>query len=359
LSSHGGDFLKNVVIVGAGLAGCVVAKQLADNGIPVTIIEKSHQIGGKVRTYGCKATDKCQNCGVCLTGGLWSYVSGHPEIDIMLESEIEDITGETDNFSVWVKPVIRSQSIKSAQSKKSAQLTESDPGKNKLLESVSSIVICTGFKKTSRTFSSHLHIEGTTGLLTGTQIEEIMLNRTKTDLFEKTPESIAFIQCTGSRDQNEGGLYCSKVCCSYSTRAAKVILEYYPECKITFFYMELQNVESGNFYKGLQELGISFIKCRPLRITGGSPVMIEYDDPSEGIKSESFDLAVLSEGIHANDENNRLAEMFNLNINKDGFLITPNPGNGIYTAGCAKEIMKIDETCSDAITIAQNIIMNR
>jgi len=51
--------MARVLIVGAGVAGCTVAYTLAEHGALVTLLEKSDTIGGKVRTYGCKATDKC------------------------------------------------------------------------------------------------------------------------------------------------------------------------------------------------------------------------------------------------------------------------------------------------------------
>jgi heterodisulfide reductase subunit A len=217
-------------------------------------------------------------------------------------------------------------------------------------------VVSTGFESQSSGFSSHLHINNTKGIITGTELEEVMLKRTNSGLFEKTPSGVAFIQCLGSRDQNEGGLYCSRVCCSYSTRAAKVIRGYYPECNITFFYMELQNVEAGNFFEGLRELGMEFIKCRPLKITGGDPVTIEYDDPSGGSASKEFDLVVLSDGIHAGAGNDRLAEVCRLGQDKDGFLHEVDAGSGIYVTGCAKAPMKIDEAHADATEVAGKIL---
>ena len=338
--------MNRVVVIGAGLAGCIIAKHLADFGIRVTMIEKSHQIGGKVKTYGCKAVDKCQNCGVCLTGGLWDRVMNHPEINIELNTNVENISGLPGNINVSVK-----------KSKPNRNNDFNSKNKESInIESASAVAVCTGFEESPEISPFHLHINSTTGLLTGVQLEEVMLNRTNVKLFENPPASVAFIQCLGSRDQNEGGLYCSKVCCSYSTRAAKVIREYYPDCTITFFYMELQNVESGNYYTGLRDLGIDFIKCRPLKVTGGDSVTVEFDDPSEGIKSKTFDMVVLSEGIHANNDNDRLAELCGFNQDQDGFLHTVNIESGIYTAGCAKSPMKIDETCSDALLIAQTII---
>ena len=322
--------MAKVLVVGAGVSGCTVAYTLAERGVSVTLFEKSDRIGGKVRSYGCKAVDgRCQNCGVCLTTGLWEKVENHPMISLKCQGE----TLSTDTFDA--------------------------------------VVVSTGFERYTGPSSlpSHLHIENTAGLMTGTELEKLLLERTKTNLFEKMtgfkdpPSSVAFIQCVGSRDINEGGIYCSRVCCSYSTRAAKLIRSYYPDCEIVFFYMEMQNVEGGNYFTGLCELGIEFINCRPISISGGEPVVVEYDSSIDGeghgIKSREFDIVVLSDGIHANSENDKLAEVYGLSQDKDGFLYAAdNFGSrcNVYVTGTARAPMKIDEAHADSLAVAGKIL---
>ena len=339
--------MAQVVVAGAGVSGCTVAYTLAENGVEVVLVEKTGKIGGKVCTYGCKAVEKCQNCGVCLTTGLWEKVSAHRNISVYTNSVIKDVTGEAGDFNIRVTGSEDSE-IQGEWS----------------FTGVDAIVVGTGFKNRENSLSSHIHIEGTNGLITGTELEELMYSRTRTGLFNngliktgliKTESrSIAFIQCAGSRDKNENGLYCSRVCCSYSTRTAKVIRSYYPECEIVFFYMELQNVESGDYYSGLRELGMEFINCRPSGIKcgePGTPVTVIYDDvPRE------FDLVVLSDGIHADESNGLIAGVCRLGQDKDGFLFEANNDSGIYVTGCVKRPMKIDEAYADAISTAGRIL---
>jgi len=311
--------LVRILVLGAGVSGCAAAFTLASGGYEVVLIEKTDRIGGRVRTYGCKAVDRCQNCGVCLTVGLWDKVSTHPNIQVMTNIEVLDI------LDLKGKPGRYSVNVVSDQSEQT-------------INDINAIIVSTGFDSRSDVFPAHLHIDTTDGLMTGSTLEELLLKRTRTGLFEHAPESVAFIQCLGSRDKNDGGLYCSRVCCSYSTRAAKLIRSYYPDCKIVFYYMELQNVESGDFYAGLQELGIEFIKCRPSEIT------------------DSFDLVVLSDGIHAGVDNDRIAEVCRLGIDKDGFLRSVGEGSCIYVCGCARAPMKIDEAYADAVAVANKIL---
>ena len=322
------------LVIGAGLAGCTTALQMANLGMDVILVEKNDEIGGRVRRFGCKATEKCNNCGVCLTGNLWSSVEKNPKIEICLSSAIVDFSGQRGDFSATV-------------------LTKD--GK-RFLSRLDAVVVCTGFEKSSSNNVAHLQLEGTEGIILGSQIEEIMLNRTKEKVLKSTPKSIAFIQCFGSRDKKEGADYCSRVCCSYSTRAARVFRYYYPDCEIALMYMELQNVSNKGCYKELSDKNVEFIKCRPLKIKGGKPVTIQFDDPSEGLKSRDFDLVVLSEGIHPSSDNQDIAALFELAQDEYGFMHALNDSEGIYVAGCAKKPMKIDETYADSLSIARMAI---
>ena len=59
------------------------------------------------------------------------------------------------------------------------------------------------------------------------------------------PESVAFIQCVGSRDESLGHLWCSRACCGYALRLAGLIKEMLPQCGISFFYMDLPALRAG------------------------------------------------------------------------------------------------------------------
>jgi len=120
--------------------------------------------------------------------------------------------------------------------------------------------------------------------------------------------------------------------------------------------MELQCVEIGDYFNSLRELGVEFIKCRPLKITGGTPVSVEYDDPSKGITNREFDLVVLSGGIYAGTDNTFLAEILKLGQDSDGFLQSVGNDSGIYVTGCARAPMKIDEAHADSLSVAGMIL---
>lgn len=329
--------MAQVVVVGAGLAGCAAALELAAGGASVALLEREGSVGGRVRKYGCKATDKCNNCGLCLVGGLWEKVENHPSIEILTDTRVVDVKGGPGNYDLTLD------------------------GAGPLL-GVPAVLVATGFEAGANIAGTggtlaQLHIEGTEGLVTGTELEELLLRRDAYGLFQDAPDSVAFIQCFGSRDKKEDAFFCSKVCCAYSTRAARVIRQVYPACEIAFFYMELQAVTNTDTFAELQELGVEFIPFRPVRIKGGHPALVEYEDIEAGMKLRAFDKVILSEGIHPPQDAARTADLFGLQQDPRGFLRrVPGKEDGVHLAGCARTPFKIEESYADGRTAARQVL---
>jgi len=329
--------MSQALIIGGGLAGCTAALEIADGGFNVTLLEKTGRIGGKVRNYGCKATSRCNNCGLCLAGDLWDRIEHHEKIRILTEVDLKDVMGSKGDFKV----VIRNKDGAGT------------------LSGITAIVVSIGFDEFSSISSGSLEYNPEKGIISGYDMEKLIARRGKTGIFSEPPMSVAFVQCYGSRDVQEKTPYCSRVCCGYSTRAARVLRQYCPETKIVFFYMDLQRVEEGNYFETLVNDNIEFVRCRPVKIISGKIARIAYEQPGvSGIIEREFDLIVLSEGIHPSCDTDRIAELFMLGIDKNGFLkyVKDGDNTGIYLIGCASGPKKIEEVRSEALTTAREII---
>jgi len=42
--------MQSCIVVGAGLSGLVAAQTLSDAGVRVTVLEREHKVGGRMRT---------------------------------------------------------------------------------------------------------------------------------------------------------------------------------------------------------------------------------------------------------------------------------------------------------------------
>ncbi len=329
--------MAHILVIGGGLSGCAAALELAAGGQDVIIIEKAPRIGGKVFEFGCKASEGCNNCGVCLTGGLWESVEHNDRIQVLTDTRITDAAGGKGDFCVAFE----------------------GPKGRGLISEISAVIVAIGFERAGGASFSNLQLEGTSNVISGFELEKIMLGRKKESVLPENYSSIAFIQCFGSRDVQEKAFYCSRVCCAYSTRMAKVLKHCYPELKITFFYMDMQYVKQGKYYEEMRQEGIEFIRCRPVMIKGGAPASVFYEHPETGETAEGkFGLVVLSEGIHPPCDAEVVAELFMLGVGEGGFLKYVREGKetGVYLAGCASGPKRIEESYSEAVATAGQLL---
>lgn len=111
---------------------------------------------------------------------------------------------------------------------------------------VGAIILCTGFKQLNPNLIKPYHYKDCPNVVTGLEFERISsasgpyLGRIARPSDLKKPERIAFIQCVGSRDKMYGKNYCSSVCCKYTVKDAIVALEHEPDLDITIFFMDMR-----------------------------------------------------------------------------------------------------------------------
>ncbi|SFM64343.1 FAD-dependent oxidoreductase [Thermodesulforhabdus norvegica] len=134
----------------------------------------------------------------------------------------------------------------------------------------------------------------------------------------KAPRRIAWIQCVGSRDRAIGREYCSAVCCMYAIKQALITKEHHPEVETAIFFIDIRAVGKGfeSYYERARGQGVRFIRSAVSRIIETPEdrcLEITYADDTENpanpsVKTEKFDLVVLSVGLEPNhkDSGSRL-----------------------------------------------------
>jgi heterodisulfide reductase subunit A len=118
----------------------------------------------------------------------------------------------------------------------------------------------------------------------------------------KEPDSIAYVQCAGSRDKTLGVEYCSRVCCMYAIKQAMLLSGALPLADITIYYMDIRTFGKGyeQFYQNAQAMGIEFVKGKIAHISedeAHNPIVrVELIDEGR-IVERQHDLVVLSVGM--------------------------------------------------------------
>ena len=85
----------------------------------------------------------------------------------------------------------------------------------------------------------------------------------------RVPDNIAYVLCTGSRDETVDNPLCSKICCMYSIKQNQLIMGALPIADVTVYYMDVRAVGKGydEFYEQSKAMGANFVRGRISEIT--------------------------------------------------------------------------------------------
>ena len=396
---------KDVLVIGGGVAGIAAALDLADAGHHVYLVERRPTIGG----YMALLTDvfPTNDCSICVLGPKMSEVFNHPDITLYTYAEVLGVEGSVGNFTVSgvrraryvdtslckgcinecadVCPVEVPSEYDFGIGKRKAiyvpypqavplaacvdpeacigctRCMEACPTKAINLEqkpedfkiNVGAIIVATGWQPFDAARKEEYGFGRFRDVITTLQMER-MLNAsgpTKGEVVRPSTgqiaQSIAFLQCVGSRDATVGNIYCSRICCMASLKNAQLVKEKYPETDITIYYIDIRACGEGyeEFYVRAQRLGINFVRARISRIDQvDGEIYLIYEDTQTGeMKRVKHDMAVLSIGLEPDQNADVLGNLLGLSRRPDRFFEIAHPKmrpveahiDGVFIAGCA------------------------
>ena len=178
------------------------------------------------------------------------------------------------------------------------------------------------------------------------------------------PRKIAFIQCVGSRDSQLGNNYCSAACCMYSIKEAVIANEHVPtELESTIFYMDIRayGKEFDAYYnRAREEYGTKFVRSRVANVQEDpltNDLFVHYVKEGK-LKTEEFDMVVLSVGMRPPKNVEKLTEVFGIKLNRYGFCQTATfspvetSESGIFVCGAFAAPKDIPESVAQASAVA-------
>nr|CAJ31161.1 Quinone-interacting membrane-bound oxidoreductase complex subunit B (QmoB) [uncultured sulfate-reducing bacterium] len=272
---------KDIMVVGGGVTGMTAAKSAAAAGYNVTLVEKEDHLGGWASKFK-------------------SVFPKHPPYRDLEESGFEKLVGEVEaDERITVHKSTRVEKTAGQPGKFSVALQNG--GETKEI-TVGSIILASGWKPYAAEKLTHLGHGCSPDVITNVQLEEMVSNGgIKRPSDGKAIDSIAFIQCAGSRDSDHLP-YCSSVCCRVSLKQAMYVRQQYPDAKIYVIYKDIRSpAQYELFYARVQEdEGVFLTKGEIAGVTKDSDgkIAIEVEETllGEDIKIKA-DMVVLATGM--------------------------------------------------------------
>ncbi len=178
---------------------------------------------------------------------------------------------------------------------------------------------------------------------------------------QKEPRRIAILQCVGSRDAQAGNEHCSAVCCMQAAKDAIIVNEHLKDARTTVFYMDLRayGKDFDKFVDRAREKhDTRFVRGRVSSIEnaddGTDNLIVRYAPDGGEVKSEEFDLVVLSVGLEPSATAVLTASNLGIGVDNRGFAVTgpyapvSSDRKGVFVCGSVSGPKDIPESVMEA-----------
>ncbi|MBN8216353.1 MAG: CoB--CoM heterodisulfide reductase iron-sulfur subunit A family protein [Spirochaetes bacterium] len=414
----------HTLVIGAGIAGLQAALDLAEQGRQVVLVEKNPSIGG--RMISLSKVYPTLDCASCITTPRMASVAHHPLIHTLTYTEVLGVAKNEDGTfrahlrkkpryieedkcigckrceevcPVYIRddfehqlgakkaisipftnaipqfPVLEPQSCTWCGACANAcpvDCIDFTQESRDLFVEVDAVLLATGFQLTPIDAKAQYGGGKLRNVISSLQGERLLAphgpyGRVLRPSDGKVPDSIAFVQCAGSRDASLGVPYCSRVCCMYAIKQAMLLSGSLPTADITIYYMDIRAFGKGYeaFYQNAKAMGINFVKAKVGRIReiedGNLALRIERQEGTAQPEEAQHDLVILSLGLTPQWNPGQLA--WEVKTASDGFVATPgaplDPAattqDGVFACGTATGPKDIVDSIMEAGNAATEV----
>ncbi len=375
---------REILIVGAGIAGITAALQLGYLGFKVHVVEKKPSIGGNM----AKLTKvfPTLDCAQCILTPRMAEVGRNPNVNLLTYAEVEVVSGRPGNFNVkiFMKPrgvdvdKCRSCSVcakvcpvtvpdkfneglserkaayiefpqavpsayvidfnactkcgKCEQICPSKAINLEDKGKTVDLN-VGAILMATGYELYDARKLENYGYGTYKDVITMMDLERLTSASGPTSGYVKRADGsnvgrISIVLCAGSRDKNHIP-YCSRICCMYALKQA-FVLKKMLGIDVHVYYTDIRATGKGyeELYWRDQEAGVVFVRGKVAEVwksRNGKLVVLAEDTFTGNVTEEEFDLVALATPMVPPSGLKELAEKMKLSLGEDGFVQEKHP----------------------------------
>jgi len=425
-----GVFVKKAMVIGGGIAGISASIDLGNAGYDVIMVERLPSIGG--RMLQLSETFPTLDCAQCTLTPKTVETGQHSRIKLLTYSEVDEVEGRAGDFMVRVrrkaayvdwekctgcglcqekcpsknssefdrgmglgkaiytlspqavpnKPVINPSNCRYFLEKKCRVCEKVCPigaidyeQKDRFVEErVGAIIVAVGFDLISKESFGEYGYGEVADVIDGLAFERLnsasgpTTGEIRRPSDGKIPKEVVFIQCTGSRDPERYMPYCSRVCCMYTAKHARLYKHKVHDGQAYIFYMDIRSTGKGYeefIQQGMEEEGILYLRGRVSRIfRDGEKVVVWGVDTLIGRKVEvSADMVILATAMIPQKDTKDLAKKLGIAADDYGFLTevqrklrpVETEVEGIYIAGCAQGPKDIADAVAHASAAASKV----
>ncbi len=393
-------------VLGAGVAGLRAARDLAQAGIEVALVEKTAALGGNVAKLD-RLFPNQESAGE-LIGRLVDEVLHDERITLYTLASIDRAEGYVGNFTLHLRQKAGGVVVDRAARLNgrtigayrpfegfmigdhgAAEEGQNGDDERAVVIEAGALVVATGFEHYTPTKGEYGY-ERLPQVVTLPDFIELMAGVEPGSRLEhdgRPIKSVGFIHCVGSRQvegvnkpQADGEIneYCSRVCCTATLAAICDLQEKCPGVAVYDFYQDIRAYGRGHeeYYEKASKGGAVFVRfagAEPPAVAkapAGDPCLVTVrckDGLTWGEEVEAgVDLLVLAVGMTPSDVST-LVDSLKLPVGTDRFLLEVHPKlrpvelavNGVLVAGASqgpKDVTEATATASAAAAKAMTLL---
>jgi len=295
--------IRAALVIGGGIAGIQAATDLAVQGFPTVLVEKTGQLGGRLAEPHLKHLYPNMRLAADVLKKKIKRLE-QSGARVLLNTEVDAVSGYVGNFE--------------------AALT----GETNETIQIGAIILATGadlYDPTGQYGYGKLK-----GVITSEEFEQALFEHETPLVDGEKPKSAAIILCVGSRtEEHFGG--CSRYCCPTGIKQAIMLAE--QGIDVTIFNRDIRTVSTGaeELYRQARGMGVLFVRIKE----GHTPEVLGekgvqavrcHDSLLDKVVEVPADLVILGVGMKPRQpETSKFHDMFKASLGLDGFFLERHP----------------------------------
>ncbi|MDR7543889.1 MAG: FAD-dependent oxidoreductase [Armatimonadota bacterium] len=320
------------LVVGGGVAGLTAALNLADQGFPVTLVERDAALGGRLRAS--RLARDGEPSGAEIADRLIARARAHPKLTVLTGCHVVASRGTVGNFETTLAGPDGERTVRHGVTILATGLQEWHPSPYGVGEDPRVITLSAFEAKIA---------EGA---------------------WQEPPRAVAMLLCAGPWDRMP--FYCSRTCCAQSLAAALAFKRAHPQASVAVLVREVRTYGfTEELYTQARAAGVQIFRYEadapPIIQRAPEGVAVTVRDPSLGeVLTLGADLLVVSPAQVPSDGAGELSNLFKVPASAEGFFLEAHvklrpadfASEGLFLCGGAHYPKPAGEAIAQALAAA-------